>query len=70
MEVILSFIGIPQCTVKKLNDKGIGVELSGGLSGFIPKMHIADVTLSNPEQKFKEGQKLKCRVGEIVDLYF
>lgn len=58
-----------QCTVKKFLDKGVSVELSGWLSGFIAKMHLADVTLNNPEQKFKEGQKLKCRVSKMSGNY-
>ena len=48
--------------MKNVEMKGIRVEICKGLMGFIPNMHIADVTLKHPEQKFKVDDILKCRV--------
>ncbi|WAR20714.1 RRP5-like protein [Mya arenaria] len=54
-----------ECTVKELKPKGIVVEMGYRVSGFIPSIHLADVTLTHPEEKFKVGTKLKCRVLEV-----
>ncbi|QDS77330.1 hypothetical protein FKW77_004939 [Venturia effusa] len=41
---------------------GMLMNLAEGISGLIPAMHMADVTLMHPDRKFKPGQKLKARV--------
>ncbi|XP_053407461.1 protein RRP5 homolog [Mercenaria mercenaria] len=53
---------ILDCKVKKLEKKGISVEVHKGIMGMIPTMQMADVTLQHPEQKFKADDKIKCRV--------
>jgi rRNA biogenesis protein RRP5 len=57
-------------TVEKLvvNAKGVGgvlVKLSDGITGLVPEMHMADVSLLHPEKKFKEGMKVTARVLSI-----
>ncbi|KAM7184664.1 rRNA biogenesis protein rrp5 [Rhypophila sp. PSN 637] len=54
-------------TVEKLvvNSDGLGgviVNISEGISGLVPEMHLADVHLQHPEKKFREGMKVKTRV--------
>lgn len=41
---------------------GMIMNLAEGISGLVPAMHMADVTLMHPDRKFKPGQKLKARV--------
>ncbi|KAK3601363.1 hypothetical protein CHS0354_037678 [Potamilus streckersoni] len=53
---------IVQCTIKAIHSKGVSVKVVKGITGFIPTMHLTDVTLKNPEKKFKINDKLKCRV--------
>lgn len=50
------------CTLKKHTPKGAVVELAKNISAFIPLLHMSDVPLKNPEKKYPEGSKLKCRV--------
>jgi ribosomal protein S1 len=52
-----------QCTVEALHDHGIIVLLGKGLTGLIPKIHVADVPVKALAKKFKEGEKVKCRVS-------
>ncbi|XP_060588543.1 protein RRP5 homolog [Ruditapes philippinarum] len=51
--------------VKKMEKKGIRVELYRGVNGWIPNNQLADVTLQHPEHKFKVDDKLKCRVLSV-----
>lgn len=58
---------IVQGKIEKLliNANGIGgllVNLADGITGLVPEMHMADVTLLHPEKKFKEGMKVTARV--------
>jgi rRNA biogenesis protein RRP5 len=53
--------------VEKLivNSGGIGgvlVSLADGITGLVPEMHMADVSLLHPEKKFKEGMAVTARV--------
>lgn len=41
---------------------GILLSLAEGISGFVPRMHLSDAHLHNPEKKFKEGTIVKARV--------
>ncbi|RKF58865.1 rRNA biogenesis protein rrp5 [Erysiphe neolycopersici] len=41
---------------------GIIVNLTEGISGLVPQIHISDVKLLHPEQKFKEGANVTARV--------
>ena len=42
--------------------RGIVVNVTDSISGFIPQMHLSDVTLQYPERKFKKGITLTVRV--------
>ncbi|KAL7852604.1 hypothetical protein SRHO_G00183890 [Serrasalmus rhombeus] len=48
--------------VQNLEKYGMHIKISDHIKGLIPRIHLADVTLTNPEKKFKEGMKVKCRV--------
>ncbi|KAI9790581.1 MAG: rRNA biogenesis protein rrp5 [Piccolia ochrophora] len=57
-------------TVEKLiiNADGVGgliLNLAQGISGLVPGMHLADVRLSHPEKKFKEGLSVTARVLSV-----
>ncbi|XP_076435937.1 protein RRP5 homolog [Babylonia areolata] len=56
---------IVECTVEAIHESGVIVLLSKGLTGLIPKMHVADVPLKNFSKKFSKGDKLKCRVLKV-----
>lgn len=48
-----------------INEAGVGgvlVNIADGITGLVPEMHMADVKLSHPERKFKEGMSVKGRV--------
>ncbi|KAL2181483.1 uncharacterized protein P884DRAFT_214576 [Thermothelomyces heterothallicus CBS 202.75] len=48
-----------------INQDGLGgliVNITQGISGLVPEMHLADVHLQHPEKKFREGMKVKARV--------
>ena len=44
---------------------GILVKLAEGITALIPEIHLADTKLMHPEQRFKEDQRVKCRVLSI-----
>ncbi|KAG7281982.1 hypothetical protein CRUP_003040 [Coryphaenoides rupestris] len=52
-------------TVSELLGHGMMVMLSGHLKGLVPKTHLSDILLRNPEKKYKEGMKIKCRVLSV-----
>ncbi|XP_065151454.2 protein RRP5 homolog [Paramisgurnus dabryanus] len=53
---------IVEGTVISLQKYGMFVRITDHIKGMIPSIHFADVTLKNPEKKFHEGMKVKCRV--------
>ncbi|KAL7845723.1 hypothetical protein AOLI_G00239150 [Acnodon oligacanthus] len=55
-------------TVLSLEKYGMFVKISDHIKGLVPRIHLADVTLTNPEKKFKEGMKIKCRVLSVDPL--
>ncbi|KAL6481580.1 hypothetical protein MHYP_G00096600 [Metynnis hypsauchen] len=57
-----------ECTVQNLEKYGMHVKISDHIKGLVPRTHLADVTLTNPEKKFKEGMKVKCRVLSVDPL--
>ena len=61
----LCFFFLLQCHVRKFSKNGLSVTISKGIVGFIPNVHLADVTLRHPEKQFSEGNKLKCRVSRL-----
>ncbi|KAI8090037.1 uncharacterized protein BX664DRAFT_281445 [Halteromyces radiatus] len=52
-------------TVSKMISKGLVVNLSSSISGFVPLHHLADVKLSRPEMTFKPGNKVRARVTSV-----
>jgi rRNA biogenesis protein RRP5 len=55
--------GKVKVTVKKLTTNGMVVDIiDTPLTGFVPSIHLADVTLLKPEKKFKYGDHLVARV--------
>jgi rRNA biogenesis protein RRP5 len=49
-------------TIKRLNDSGLVVNLSGNIDGVVWPNHYADIPLKHPSKRFKIGAKIKCRV--------
>ena len=57
-------------TVQKLivNAAGVGgvlINITEGISGLVPEMHLADIHLQHPEKKFREGLAVTARVVSI-----
>lgn len=44
---------------------GVLVKLADGITGLVPEMHLADVKLTHPEKKFREGFPVKARVLSV-----
>ncbi|KAJ7783575.1 hypothetical protein DFH07DRAFT_192575 [Mycena maculata] len=49
-------------SIKKLNDSGLFVSMSGNVDGVVWPNHYADITLKHPGKRFKAGANIKCRV--------
>ncbi|XP_061578811.1 protein RRP5 homolog isoform X2 [Cololabis saira] len=52
-------------TVSVLLSHGMVVHLSNHIKGLVPRTHLADIVLKNPEKKYVEGMKVKCRVLSV-----
>ncbi|XP_029949686.1 protein RRP5 homolog isoform X2 [Salarias fasciatus] len=52
-------------TVSELLTQGMVVRLSDHIKGFVPRLHLSDIVLKNPEKKYVAGMKLKCRVLSV-----
>ena len=50
-----------------LNPSGMTVKLTEHIRGMVPKTHLSDIILKNPERKYTEGMKVKCRVSERLN---
>ncbi|KAF7512166.1 hypothetical protein GJ744_002328 [Endocarpon pusillum] len=42
--------------------KGLIIHLAEGVTGFVPRIHLSDIQLQNPEKKFREGTTVSARV--------
>ncbi|XP_033757030.1 protein RRP5 homolog [Pecten maximus] len=51
-----------ECTVHQIHEKGVSVNITNRLSGFIPNLHLSDFPLKYPGKKFTPGTTIKCRV--------
>ncbi|TFY72409.1 hypothetical protein EVG20_g579 [Dentipellis fragilis] len=49
-------------TVKKLTDSALFVSISGNVDGVVFPSHYADITLKQPQKRFRPGATIKCRV--------
>lgn len=56
---------IVEGTVSVLLDHGMVVHLSDHIKGLVPRIHLSDILLKNPEKKYMEGMKVKCRVLSV-----
>ncbi|XP_062865750.1 protein RRP5 homolog [Trichomycterus rosablanca] len=56
---------IVECSVQRLERYGMHVKISDHIKGLVPRIHLADVILNNPEKKFKQGFRVKCRVLSV-----
>ena len=61
--VTLCIVVCIQCTVRAVHPGGVSVSVTRQIHGFIPRIHLAEVLLKNPEKKFIPGKKLKCKVA-------
>uniref|UniRef100_H3C389 Protein RRP5 homolog n=1 Tax=Tetraodon nigroviridis TaxID=99883 RepID=H3C389_TETNG len=52
-------------TVSVLLTSGMVVHLSDHVKGLVPRTHLSDIILKNPEKKYTEGMKIKCRVLSV-----
>ncbi|XP_063291098.1 protein RRP5 homolog [Pelobates fuscus] len=52
--------------VVNIEPVGMEVRITSYISGLVPRLHLADVQLHQPELKYKKGLKIKCRVLTIV----
>ncbi|XP_068445534.1 protein RRP5 homolog isoform X2 [Clinocottus analis] len=52
-------------TVSVLLSHGMIVHLSDHIKGLVPQTHLSDIILKNPEKKYVEGMKIKCRVLSV-----
>uniref|UniRef100_A0A3B4VFG8 Protein RRP5 homolog n=1 Tax=Seriola dumerili TaxID=41447 RepID=A0A3B4VFG8_SERDU len=48
-----------------LLNHGMVVHLSDHIKGLVPRTHLSDIILKNPEKKYIEGMKVKCRVLSV-----
>uniref|UniRef100_A0A8C4IHY3 Protein RRP5 homolog n=1 Tax=Dicentrarchus labrax TaxID=13489 RepID=A0A8C4IHY3_DICLA len=56
---------IVEGTVSVLLSHGMVVHLSDHIKGLVPRTHLSDILLKNPEKKYVEGMKIKCRVLSV-----
>lgn len=56
-------------TVSVLIEHGMVVHLSSHIKGLVPRTHLSDILLKNPERKYVPGMKIKCRVSQIPFLF-
>ncbi|KAJ8389813.1 hypothetical protein AAFF_G00112820 [Aldrovandia affinis] len=49
-------------TVTSLQSFGMEVKVSDHVKGMVPRTHLADILLTNPEKKYSVGNRVKCRV--------
>ncbi|KAG9262427.1 hypothetical protein AMEX_G24199 [Astyanax mexicanus] len=54
-----------ECTVLSVEKYGMHVKISDHIKAMVPKVHLADVTLTNPEKKFKVDMRIQCRVLSV-----
>ncbi|KAI8835154.1 hypothetical protein BJ741DRAFT_534156 [Chytriomyces cf. hyalinus JEL632] len=52
-------------TVTKVEGYGVMVSLADGISGLVPKSHLAENAVLNPGKMFKLGSTVKCRVLSV-----
>ncbi|XP_071947119.1 protein RRP5 homolog [Antedon mediterranea] len=53
-------------TITAIQDNGLRVRISSHIHGFVPRVHLADVPIKNPNKIFSESDKISLRVIEVV----
>ncbi|XP_063818026.1 protein RRP5 homolog [Pseudophryne corroboree] len=53
-------------TVDSFESLGMVVNITEHLNGLVPNLHLADITLHQPQKKYILGNKIKCRVLNVV----
>ncbi|XP_015275588.1 PREDICTED: protein RRP5 homolog [Gekko japonicus] len=53
---------IVEGTIFALKDFGMQVKVGGHIKGVVPRLHLADVVLKQPEKKYSVGNTVKSRV--------
>ncbi|XP_061625770.1 protein RRP5 homolog isoform X1 [Phyllopteryx taeniolatus] len=56
---------IVEGTVSLLLNHGMVVHLTSHIRGLVPRTHLSDIVLKNPEKKYTKGMKVKCRVLSV-----
>ncbi|XP_068113609.1 protein RRP5 homolog isoform X2 [Hyperolius riggenbachi] len=56
---------IVEGTVKGIETEGVVVTVTKQINGLIPNLHLADITLQQPEKIYTPGAKIKCRVLNV-----
>ena len=57
---------VEKMLVNETGVNGIIVRIAEGVTGLVPEIHLADIHLQHPEQKFKEGSTVTARVLSTV----
>ncbi|KAG5439396.1 hypothetical protein PCANB_001970 [Pneumocystis canis] len=52
-------------TIEKIIPQGILIQITEGITGIVPTLHMSDVFLVYPEKKFKEGDNVLCKVLRV-----
>uniref|UniRef100_A0A671UEH3 Protein RRP5 homolog n=1 Tax=Sparus aurata TaxID=8175 RepID=A0A671UEH3_SPAAU len=63
--VFLPCVSPSKGKVSVLLNHGMVVHLSDHIKGLVPRTHLSDIILKNPEKKYVEGMKIKCRVLSV-----
>lgn len=53
---------VEKVVIKEDGVSGLILQLSDGITGYVPERHLSDIQLKHPEKKFREGMKVKARV--------
>ncbi|XP_045547123.1 protein RRP5 homolog [Salmo salar] len=56
---------IVQGTVTSLQSHGMMVKVTDYIRGLVPRTHLSDIILKNPEKKYAVGMTIKCRVLSV-----
>ncbi|XP_055770329.1 protein RRP5 homolog [Salvelinus fontinalis] len=56
---------IVQGTVTSLQSHGMMVKVTDYIRGLVPRTHLSDIILKNPEKKYTVGMTIKCRVLSV-----
>uniref|UniRef100_A0A8C7JCQ5 Protein RRP5 homolog n=1 Tax=Oncorhynchus kisutch TaxID=8019 RepID=A0A8C7JCQ5_ONCKI len=56
---------LSQGMVTSLQSHGMMVKVTDYIRGLVPRTHLSDIILKNPEKKYTEGMPIKCRVLSV-----